>query len=136
MVIIFLIIPCKWRWRISISFFRGLYAKSSAAQIRRMLRRLCIFQSFAKSSVGLILEKRVLARGGLCSCWQKAWATWCFFCAEQLVPVFVVHLDLEYGFSPHDYQLLLNRILSRTCHNVKCFASARLSNWLENLTPL
>ena len=48
--------------------------------------------------------------------------------AEELVPVFVVHLDPEYGFSPHDYQLLLHRILSRTWHNVKCFASARLSN--------
>ena len=31
--------------------FLGLYAKSSAAQIGRMLRRLCIFQSFAKTSV-------------------------------------------------------------------------------------
>ena len=130
-MVLLLIIPClaSYGGESQFHFLGGLYAKGSAAQIRRMLRRLCIFQSFAKTSAGLILEKGVLARGGLCFLWQKGSATRCFFCiAGQLVHVFVGHLDLGYVVSPYDYQLLLQRILSKIGNHVECFALARLSS--------
>ena len=131
-------LPCKWWWRISISFFwvynfmqkvllltlDGCYvvcAFSSRSQ-KPLCRSNLGEKGFGQRRIMLLLAKSLGYLMLLCT-------------AEELVPVFVVHLDPEYGFSPHDYQLLLHRILSRTWHNVKCFASARLSNWLENLTP-